>query len=179
MSHSFNDECIVIKHRKFKDADSLITIFSRNHGKFTALAKGVRRLQSKKRGSLQPAMYAKVQCFQGRGSLRLIIQAQLIRSLAPQTQSLVSLTKTSQILEMLDALIPEEEGTSDIFDAATNILQEIALNTADRQKIISFTQHLLYSLGFITQQPLSEHRLKLLLEDILERPLKSKIYLTP
>ncbi len=45
-------EGVVIKKTNFSEADKIVTIFTRDHGKITVLAKGLRRLSSKRSGSL-------------------------------------------------------------------------------------------------------------------------------
>jgi DNA repair protein RecO (recombination protein O) len=49
-------EAVVLRHSDWGEADRLLTLFSREHGKLRAIAKGVRKMQSRKAGHLEPFM---------------------------------------------------------------------------------------------------------------------------
>ncbi|MFM8937871.1 MAG: DNA repair protein RecO, partial [Actinomycetota bacterium] len=43
----YRDEAVVIRTQKLGEADRIITLFTREHGRVRAVAKGVRRTKSK------------------------------------------------------------------------------------------------------------------------------------
>jgi len=53
MSRSYKAEGIILKRINFSEADKILTIFTKRHGKVRAIAKGVRRLTSRKAGSVE------------------------------------------------------------------------------------------------------------------------------
>ena len=73
-SRSYRDIGIVLRTQKLGEADRIITVLTAFHGLVRAVAKGVRRTQSKFGATLEPFMVADVQFVHGR-SLDIITQA--------------------------------------------------------------------------------------------------------
>ena len=73
----YRDEAVVLRTHKLGEADRIVTMLSRQHGKIRAVAKGVRRTASKFGARLEPFMVADVQLYEGR-SLDIITQAESI-----------------------------------------------------------------------------------------------------
>lgn len=74
---TFRDEVVVLRTHKLGEADRIVTLLSRRHGKLRAVAKGVRRTSSRFGSRLEPFMVADVQLYQGR-SLDIVQQAESI-----------------------------------------------------------------------------------------------------
>ena len=73
----YRDEVVVLRTHKLGEADRIVTMLSRQHGKIRAVAKGVRRTASKFGSRLEPFMVADVQLYEGR-SLDVVTQAETI-----------------------------------------------------------------------------------------------------
>jgi DNA repair protein RecO (recombination protein O) len=76
---SYTTEGVVIRRRNLGDADAIITIFSLHHGKFDAVAKGVRKPTSRMRGHLEPLTRVQVHLARGR-TLDVFTQAESIEA---------------------------------------------------------------------------------------------------
>lgn len=72
---TYRDEAVILRTHKLGEADRIVTMLSRHHGKVRAVAKGVRRTSSKFGSRLEPFMVADVQLYQGR-SLDIVQQAE-------------------------------------------------------------------------------------------------------
>ncbi|GAA2014208.1 DNA repair protein RecO [Microbacterium ulmi] len=72
---TYRDEVVVLRTHKLGEADRIVTMLSRRHGKLRAVAKGVRRTSSRLGARLEPFMVADVQLYQGR-SLDIVQQAE-------------------------------------------------------------------------------------------------------
>ncbi|NEG95911.1 DNA repair protein RecO [Bifidobacterium sp. SMB2] len=70
----YSDEGLVLRTVKLGEADRIITILTRDHGKIRAVAKGVRRLKSRFGARLEPFMRADLLIATGR-SLDVVSQA--------------------------------------------------------------------------------------------------------
>jgi hypothetical protein len=64
---------IVLRRRDLGEADRLLTVFTRDRGKVTLLAKGVRRAASRKAGHLEPFTHTDLLVAKG-ASLDLVTQ---------------------------------------------------------------------------------------------------------
>ncbi|MDX2375455.1 DNA repair protein RecO [Microbacterium sp. LRZ72] len=72
---TYRDEVVVLRTHKLGEADRIVTMLSRAHGKVRAVAKGVRRTSSRFGARLEPFMVVDVQLYAGR-SLDIIQQAE-------------------------------------------------------------------------------------------------------
>ena len=62
----YRDQAIVVRTQKLGEADRIITLFSREHGRVRAVAKGVRRTKSKFGARLEPASFVDIQLYTGK-----------------------------------------------------------------------------------------------------------------
>ncbi len=65
----FRDDGIVLRTQKLGEADRIITLLTRNHGRVRAVARGVRRTKSKFGARLEPFSHVDVQFFARGGEL--------------------------------------------------------------------------------------------------------------
>ncbi|HEV7812868.1 MAG TPA: DNA repair protein RecO [Leifsonia sp.] len=106
----YRDEAVVLRTHKLGEADRIVTMLSRNHGKIRAVAKGVRRTASKFGARLEPFMVADVQLYQGR-SLDIVNQAESLASYGAEiTGDYGSYTAASVMVETADKLTEDEGG---------------------------------------------------------------------
>ncbi len=71
----YRDEAIVLRTHKLGEADRIVTLLTRQHGRVRAVAKGVRRTTSKFGSRLEPFTHVDVQLAEGR-NLDTITQAE-------------------------------------------------------------------------------------------------------
>lgn len=76
---TYRDEVVILRTHKLGEADRILTLLSRRHGKVRAVAKGVRRTSSRFGARLEPFMVADVQLYKGR-SLDIVQQAESLGS---------------------------------------------------------------------------------------------------
>ena len=62
----YRDEALVLRTQKLGEADRIITMLTREHGRIRAVAKGVRRTKSKFGARLEPGSHIDVQMYEGR-----------------------------------------------------------------------------------------------------------------
>ncbi len=72
----YGDECVVLRTHKLGEADRIVTMLSRQHGKIRAVAKGVRRTASKFGSRLEPFMVVDAQFYYEGRSLDIVTQAE-------------------------------------------------------------------------------------------------------
>lgn len=80
---TYRDEVVVLRTHKLGEADRIVTMLSRRHGKVRAVAKGVRRTSSRFGARLEPFMVADVQLYQGR-TLDIVQQAESLGAYGAQ-----------------------------------------------------------------------------------------------
>lgn len=62
----YRDQAVVIRTQKLGEADRIVTMISREHGRIRAVAKGVRRTKSKFGARLEPASFVDIQLYTGK-----------------------------------------------------------------------------------------------------------------
>ncbi|HET8616377.1 MAG TPA: DNA repair protein RecO [Actinomycetales bacterium] len=105
----YRDEGVVLRTQKLGEADRIVTLLTREHGRVRAVAKGVRRTRSKFGARLEPFMVVDVQLHRGR-SLDIVTQAE---TLAPYGERLATdyprYTAGTAMLETAERLSEEGE----------------------------------------------------------------------
>ena len=105
----YRDDGIVLRTQKLGEADRIITLLTREHGRVRAVAKGVRRTSSKFGARLEPFTHVDVQLYTGR-SLDIVTQAE---TLAPYGERVVAdyprYTAGTAMLETAERFTAEEK----------------------------------------------------------------------
>ena len=76
---TYRDQAIVLRTQKLGEADRIITLFTKEHGRLRAVAKGVRRTKSRWGARLEPASLVDLQLYQGK-NLDTVTQAEGIEN---------------------------------------------------------------------------------------------------
>ena len=104
----YRDEAVVLRAFPLGEADRIVVLLTKQHGKVRAVAKGVRRLKSRFGGRLEPLMRVDVLLAQGK-SLDVVSQAVSISAYAgPICADYTSYEYASVMLEVADALVSNE-----------------------------------------------------------------------
>jgi DNA repair protein RecO (recombination protein O) len=175
--HTFTTEGIVLKRSNSGEADRIVTVYTRDHGKIACIAKGVRKITSTKKSALEPGTYSKIYCAEGKG-MPILTQAQIIEEYPHSRSSLHATRSLVQILEILDAVMVEQQEHEESFDLAVEMLRTVNLNDTGRKKIISLLQRLLENLGFESMEDKQFSSVTEYVEFLSEKKMKSFKYLT-
>lgn len=108
----YRDEAIVLRAQKLGEADRIVTLLTRSHGRVRAVARGVRKTSSRIGARLEPFGHVDVQLYEGR-SLDTVSQ---VESLASYGATLAAdyprWTAGTAMLETAERLTPEEREPS-------------------------------------------------------------------
>jgi DNA repair protein RecO (recombination protein O) len=138
---------VVVRQRDLGEADRILTLYTRERGKLSAVAKGIKRPQSKLAGSLQLFSHADVQLAAGR-SLEVVTQARAVDVFYHLRAEMDRFAHACYAAELLDVLTDEGMPDSALFDLILSTLT--ALNSgADAATLIrGFEVKLLTRLGY-------------------------------
>src|SRR5450631_465283 len=105
----YRDAAIVLRAQKLGEADRIVTLLTREHGKVRAVAKGVRRTRSRFGARLEPFMIVDAQLYEGR-SLDTVTQAETLAPYGdPIARDYVAYTAATAMLETAERLTEERE----------------------------------------------------------------------
>jgi len=142
----YRTEAIVLRRQDFGEADRLTTVYSPQHGKLRLVAKGVRRIHSRKAGHLEPFTRVTLMIAQGR-DLDLITQAEAIETYPQIRSDLIRLGQASYLLELLDRFTFEEgEGNQALYQLLLITLERLALGKDESAAILLYFEFRLLDL---------------------------------
>src|SRR6187455_2687096 len=106
----YRDQAVVLRTQKLGEADRIVTMLSRRHGKVRAVAKGVRRTKSRFGARLEPFMVIDGQFYVGR-TLDIVQQAEATGSYgADIVDDYPRYTAAHAMVEAADRLTEHEAG---------------------------------------------------------------------
>ena len=148
---SLRAEAVVIRHSDFGEADRMLTLYTREHGKVRAVAKGARKIASRKAGHLEPFTRVKLQLARGR-DLFIVTQAETVDAYPALRADLTLTGYAAYALELLDRFVPDEETASpSLYRLLTDTLSRLASDAIPWLTIRSYEMRLLDLLGFRPQ----------------------------
>jgi DNA repair protein RecO (recombination protein O) len=148
----YRDQAIVLRTQKLGEADRIITLFTREHGRIKAVAKGVRRTKSRWGARLEPASHVDLQLYSGR-SLDTVTQAVSIENFGDELSlDYQRWTVASAILEAAERFTSQEhEPALQQYLLVVGSLKALAHETYDASLILD--AYLLRSLAVAGYAP--------------------------
>ena len=122
----YRDEGVVLRTHKLGEADRIISVLTRNHGKVRAVAKGVRKTKSRFGARLEPPTHLQLQLYEGRGELHIVDQAETIDHFGVIRTDLERLTRAVSMLEAADQLGLEGEPNPALYQMLLGALRALA-----------------------------------------------------
>ena len=146
----FKTEGIILKRRNFGEADRILTVFTLQKGKISVIAKGVRRITSRRAGNVELLNRVIMFLYQGQG-MPILTEAEGIESFENLKSDLVLSTVAFHIIELVDKLTAENQENRVLYEHLVNVLKRLEINP--RQIFIrAFEVKILSNLGFATFQ---------------------------
>ncbi len=169
------DEAIIIKRRNFGEADRMVTMFTRGHGKIAVKATGIRKIASRRSSHVELLNHTEISLYV-KNNFYTLIEAQGIESFREIKEDLAKVGIAYHLCELIDGLLPDHEPNEQVFFLFRNVLQRLCVEDDVPQILHDFEVELLRVLGFWHKnheesQNLNTHSY---IEQILERKLKSR-----
>ena len=121
----YRDRGVVLRRWKLGETDRILAIFTADHGKVRAVAKGSRKANSRFGGRLEPLSHVSLQLYRGR-DLDTITQVETIDHFREIHDSLSRATRAVSVLEAIDQLAPERSADPGLFAMLVGVLRTIA-----------------------------------------------------
>lgn len=106
---SFRVSAVVLRHKDWGEADQLLTLYTRELGKVRAVAKGARKITSRKAGHLQPFTHVTLQLARGR-DLLIVTQVETVNAFLGIGADLMKTGYASYAIELLDRFTYDDDG---------------------------------------------------------------------
>lgn len=166
MIRNSKTEGIVVKRRNFGEADRILTIFSKEHGKIQTKAPGVRKIHSRRSAHIELLNLSQFCLYKNPSSVfSIVTEAVTIENFSFIKKDLPKMGYAYYICELIDGLCPENQESNKVFELLKSTLLQLEEIKDCRRLIDIFEKELLVSLGFGSNT--------MVIENILERKLKT------
>ncbi len=130
---SYSTEAIILKQSNLGEADRILTLFTPYKGKFSAIAKGIRRPISKKTGHLELLYRSQLQVAVGR-NLDIVTQAQGLESFLHLRDELWHLTCGMYLTELVERFIEDNTPHTDVYKLLLESLRALEIDATEVQQ---------------------------------------------
>lgn len=157
---------IVLRRTNYGEADRVVTLLTKDYGKITVIAKGVRKIKSRLAGGIEPFSISEVSINNSRGKLDILTGARLIRYYGLFVSDLNKVNTAYDALKQINKLI--EENTNDeagyyvlvtqLFDALESDTSATIIRLWWLIKLSELTGHKIQQLKTVKGEDFTEDR---------------------
>lgn len=172
MPRSLTSEAIVLSRKNYGEADRILTLFTKDYGKITAIARGVRKPKSKKRSSIE--VFSKFK-FSGSkfGDFYLVTETDILDSFSSIRRDLKKVTVAYFFLEAINKLTQPEEENKALYNLLVSALEKLSSSSKLKTIRERFVEEILILLGF-WQEGKKIGDIDTALESVVERQMNTK-----
>jgi DNA repair protein RecO (recombination protein O) len=147
---NYQTQGIILKQTKLGEFDKIVTIYTLEHGKVKAVAKGACRPNSKLGGNVEPLTHSLMFLAKGR-NLDILTQSQTISGFLALKSDLWRMACGLYILELIDSFTVEGSETRPLFELLLDTLNRLEKPNSSEAVLRYFELHLLHHLGYRPQ----------------------------
>lgn len=149
-SRSYRAQGVVLRHVEVGEADRILSFYTLEYGKLQAIAKGIRKMRSRKAGHLEPFSRVELMLAKGR-NLDVISQAEAQSTYENLRADLKLIAYAAYIVELLDRFTYEEGENRPLYNLLVNTLSRLDEGSPAQTVVHYYEIHLMDLLGFKPQ----------------------------
>jgi DNA repair protein RecO (recombination protein O) len=120
----YRDTGVVVRTYRLGEADRIVVLLTKDHGKVRAVAKGVRKTKSRFGARLEPLSHVSLLMHEGR-SLDVVSQAETIDGVGPLLHDLDRLTQGLALVEAVDQITMERDPVPEMYRMLVGALRTL------------------------------------------------------
>ncbi len=170
--HNYKSEGIILARKNYGEADRILSVYSKDLGRVTLIAKGIRRPNSRKRGHLEIFNLIKFQAVSSHG-FDIMTEAEVTDNYSEIRKSLKKVSLAYYFVEVTSKVTRELEPNQELFDLLQRYLEELKVSKKLKKLRFDFITEILTLLGFWPKDkelPDPDGQL----EEVIERQVYSK-----
>lgn len=141
----------MLRRLDYGEADRILTLLTRSHGKLRAIAKGVRRPRSRAAAHLDLFVHSRMLLARGR-NLDVVAQCERLHDAGHIAGDLIRTAYASLVAEVVDKVLEERHPVADVFELVADSLQRLDRPDGDpRVEAGYFLMRMLNLLGYAPQ----------------------------
>lgn len=182
MMRTYKTEGIIIKRINYGEADKILTIFTKEHGKIIVIAKGIRKITSRRKGNLE--LFNRNAYFLAKGkNFDIITEVEALGNFLSIDTSFEKLGRVYYFCEVIDRLTAERVEEQAIYHVLYDFLvfcRKISTQIKEIEKRMNEDlKNVLYILGFIDENKRNQDfDVENFIENLIEGKIKSKKIIT-
>ena len=146
----YRTDAIILRRTDFGEADRLLTVFTPERGKIRLLAKGVRKMTSRKAGHVELFMLTNMLVAQGR-TWDIVSQAEIVEPYRDLREDLDRTGHAYYLAELIDRFTEEHDPNAPLFELLALTLMHLTHSEDPFIVLRYFEMHLLSLTGFQPQ----------------------------
>ena len=168
----YSSKGVILATRSFSEADRLLVICSRDYGKVTVIAKGVRKPKSKKGRNVEVFNIIKFSAARGK-SLDILTEVELLDTHNKVRKDLKKASVAYYFIETTGRITQDEEENQDLYNLLVDYLDRLEDSKNLKKTRYDFIYDTLVLVGFWPEGKKMENH-DVVLENVLEKKLSSK-----
>lgn len=169
---AYRVEGIVIKRKNFGEADRILTVYTKNKGKISVMAKGVRKITSKRASHIELLTHSVMGIYEGK--ISVLTETESVYHYSDLKTDLKKAGYAFYMCELIDGLCAEYQESRGVFELLQNTLFKLETAEDPKSLMVSFEKDLLTLLGFWPENRAYLEDSDRFIEDIMERKIKTK-----
>ncbi len=169
---SYRVEGIILKRKDFGETDRILTVFTKHRGKIKIVAKGVRKISSRRAPHVELLNLSIITVHDGK--LPILTEAETIRHYSLLKTDLKKIGYGFYMCELVDGLCAEHQENRAVFNLLEQTLYDLEIIKDPRPLIKRFEQEILILLGFWSRERIFLEDSDRFIEGVLERKIKTK-----
>lgn len=183
---TISDNAIILKRINYGEADRILTLLTRSYGKVAVIAKGVRKINSRRKGHLELFNHVSISFTQD-GGLGYVTEVETLNVFTDTDMVWEPMGQAYHMCEIVDRLLPDGEEQEYVYRLLLKAIQLLneEISYDRREEVVRlFEQSLLRQLGYWSSDDTSYERLtpqdkknfnRAFIEQIIERELRSRL----
>lgn len=156
MANLIKTQAIILKKKEILEKDMVITLLTYEHGKMRAIAKGVKKITSRRSPHVQTGNLVNVVLSKS-DTTYYLQQSDLISGFTAIKDSPEKLEFLYTFFFIIDRISPEEQQETGLFDTVKSFLVELARNGAASSLLEKYLYRVLTILGYLHEpRPLDD-----------------------
>jgi DNA repair protein RecO (recombination protein O) len=171
----YKTEAIILSRKNVSEGDRILTVFSKEFGKLRVIAKGVRKISSKRGPHLEIFSQVTMVVYKS-SSLDMVSEVTPVSNHPDRQLDLDTISIAYFYCELISLLLPEKQEHRDVYDLLSHGLAQLYISPTIPiyAQSRTFVLTLLRYLGFLDQKKeLRGKELQNFIENITERKLKT------
>ncbi|NVJ26323.1 DNA repair protein RecO [Myxococcus sp. AM011] len=134
----YDDDALVLSTMDYGEADRLVTLLTREHGKLTAFASGARKSKRRFAGALEPFMRLRVHIVETRGSTVRLDSTDIVAGYYAAREDLSLIARALYAVELCRELTRDHEPQPELFFLLEGYLRRLDAKEAGPTSLLAF-----------------------------------------